>query len=428
MPSRAAQVTDVPGVEDALATGDPRRCARAIAEILRSGADRREVARTAGLAAARHFDVGLPPPHALLALSAALDLAPASEPPELPIVQACALAASEWRPGTLSATAQTVSGDELHLGLSFRSAVRAMDSHEADGIFSGLLREGEERRLAGDVLFEVCEADVAGQGHKLTLAVGAWRLARALGWSRGPVLLRPVVHLAAGATQDLAEFAAVLREVGRARMDFDLAARNVAPIDAVAQNTFDIALRVGPDRLVADVIHGLKRGRSGAGYADLLAATASQQLIGNPAALEPALFCLAARFVLGFSRTPTHLQALLLAARIVAQVVEGSVPAPARIADADGGLRDLAEAIRGGDGRGAAGLALGLVDADHAEALAGRLVREAVREDAHADGGHRLLYASWAAEFARIVPGPALASLAALLARTPTSRSVAGVL
>src|SRR6266705_2769661 len=94
---RAIEVREVPGVEDALATRDPVRCAREISEILGGGADRKEVARTAGLAAARHFSPTLPPPHGLLALSSALDLSAKVAYPKLPILQACALIAAEWR-------------------------------------------------------------------------------------------------------------------------------------------------------------------------------------------------------------------------------------------------------------------------------------------------------------------------------------------
>ncbi|TLZ52382.1 MAG: hypothetical protein E6K18_02970 [Methanobacteriota archaeon] len=315
---RAVEVHEVPGVEEALATREPATCARRIAAILEGGADRKEVARTAALASARRFAPTLPPPHALLALGASLDLAASAPQPALPIVQACALAASEWRDVAGSATARSITGDELHLAQSFHTSVRGREAAEADSIFAGLLREGDERRLAGDALFEVCAQDLAGEGHKLTFAVGSWRLGRALGWLRGAPLLRPAVRLAAEATQELGAYGATLRDVGRSRLDVELAARNVAPIDAVARNTYAIALAAGPERIVADLIAGLKRGRTPAGYADLIATTAMERLVGDPAALEPTLFCLAVRFVLGFSRTATHVLAVLQAGRLVA--------------------------------------------------------------------------------------------------------------
>ena len=428
MPAKLLPVEEVPGVEDALATGDPVRCARRVREVLSAGADPTEVVRTAALAAARHFAPTLPPPHALLALSASLDLDPRTEPPNLAVIQACALAAGEWRPERLATAPHVVTGDELHLGRSFLAAVRAAEVVEADAIFSGLLREGDERRLAGDVLFEACAQDAAEEGHKLPFAVGAWRLARALGWRDGPVFLRPAVYLAAGTPQDLAGFTDVLREVGRSRLDFEMAARNVAPVEQVARNTYDIALGVGPDRVVADVINGLKRGRAATGYADLIAATAAERLVVDPTALEPALFALAVRFVLAFSRTTSHQLAVLIAARIAATARPEPLPPPARIASPEGALNDLDVAIGAGDPREAVRIALGLVREDQGEALSRRLVRLAALEDAHADGGHRLLYASWATEFASAAPGPAYASLAALLARTPKSRAVSEAL
>ena len=424
MPPRVVQVQEVPGVEDALRTGDPVACAHRIADILTAGADPKEVVRTAALVAARHFAPSMPPPHAMLALGASLDLAPHAGSPELPVVQACALAASEWRDRALAPAKHAVSGDELHLGQSFLVAVRAGNVPEADATFVGLLREGEERRLAGDALFEACTQDFAGEGHKLTFAVGSWRLARALGWLRGSVLMRPAVQLAASTPHDLADFSALLRDVGRSRLDLELAGRNVAEIDAVARNGFAIALGAGPDRVVTELITGLKRGRSPLGYADLVAATAAERLVGAQEALEPALLALAARFLVGFSRTPYRILTVLQAARAVAKVEPGEMRSPARIADPNAAQNELELAVEGDDPREAASLALGLVDALDGDAIASVLVREAVLEDAHRDGGHRLLYAAWATEFAQVAPRPAYASLAAFLARTPKFRTV----
>ena len=417
MPPRVVEVHEVPGVEDALATRDPAACARAVADILAGGEDRKEVVRTAALATARHFVPALPPPQALLALGASLDLAATSADPAAPIIQACALAASEWRDDVLATSERAIVGDEIHLARSFLVAVRAGDAVEADAIFSGLLREGDERRLAGDALFEACAQDLAGEGRKLVFAVGSWRLARALGWLRGPALMRPAVHLAAMRPQDLADHGAVLREVGRARLDLELAARNVAPIDGVARNTYGIALAAGPDRVVADLIAGLKRGRAPAGYGDLVAATAAERLIGEPRAFEPALFALAVRFVLGFSRTATHALAVLQAARGIAKVRAPEPLAPSRVLDVEAGFGDLDRAIVAGNPREAARLALGLVDAAEPDDVAARLVGHAERADATADRGARLQYAAWATEFAKVAPAPSLASLAAVLAR-----------
>lgn len=421
---RVVQVQDVPGVEAAIASGDPVLCVRRISEILRAGADRRDVERTAALVAARHFRVTLPPPHALLAFGAALQLAARSDNPRTLGAQACALAASEWRLEAIPGAAHAISGDELHLGRSFQVAVRAADPLDADAIFSGLLREGEERRFAGDTLFEACAQDLAGDGHKLILAVGSWRLARSLGWLRAAPLLRPAVHLAASVPQDLSEFSAILREVGRSRLDLELAGRNVAPIDAVARNGWQIALNAGPDRVVAELINGLRRGRAPAGYMDLVAETAMERLAVNEDGLEPALFACAARFVVGYSHTSSRVLALMLAARAVARVPASEVPEAARIADPDGALHEFEEAIEAGDARGAVRLARGLADALEPDVVLRLLERRAGEEDAHANGGHLLLCAAWISEFAANSPGPACAALAAVLARAPKSRTV----
>ena len=421
---RAVQVSEVPGVEEALGTRDPIECARRIRGILGGGADRKDVAGTAALASARHFRPTMPPPHALLALSAALDLSGRIDPPELPLVQACAVAAAEWHRERLPTPAHAVAGDELHLGRSFQEAVRGPDPMEVDAIFSGLLREGEERRLAGDTLFEACAQDTAGEGHKLTFAVGSWRLARSLGWLRGPVLLRPAVRLAASAPQELGEFSTILREVGRSRLDLELAGRNVAPIDAVARNGWQIALNAGPDRVVTELIAGLKRGRSPSGYADLVAATAAERLAGDARALEPVLSALAVRFVVDFTRTSARVLAVLQAARAVARLPPADLPEPARISNPDAGRDDLGDAIGQGDVRESTRLARGLADVLDLEILLHQLRRIAITGDAHEDAGHRLLYTAWASEFAPVAPGPVLASLAAVLARGPRGEAV----
>lgn len=420
---RVAQVAEVPGVADAIATGEPLQCAKRIAQVLRGGTDRDEVARTAALTVARRFVPRLPPSHAFLALSASFPLASIVDPPDLPFVQACALAASEYEAKALAGASHTVAGDELHLGRSFVSAVRTGDVLEADAIFSGLLREGDERRLAGDVLFEVSAQDMAAEGHKLTFAVGVWRLARVLGWLQGNVLLRPAVHLAAATTQDLAGYAATMREVGRSRLDLELAARNVAPTDEVARNAYAIALSVSPERLVQEVINGLKRGRSPSAYANLVVTTAMQHLVRNPAALEPAINALAVRFVLDFSGTASHVLGLLLATRSIARFSRPGPMDPAPVSDEATGLDDLRNAIETGDANRAARLALGL--ADVGERLPRFLTREAVLGDPMADAGHRLLYAVGALEFATVATGPSYASLAAVLARAPKSRTIA---
>lgn len=427
MPPRTAQVREIPAVAEALATKDPVACAARIAEVLAGGVDRGEVVRTAALATARRFVPGMPHPHAVIALGAALDLARWSEPPELPVVQACALAASEWRDEPPAVAKHAVAGDELHLARSFLAAVRERDATEADAIFTGLLREGEERRLAGDALFEASAQDMAREGHKLPFSVGSWRLARAFGWVEGAALMRPAVHLVASAPQDVSGFGAMLREVGRSRLDLELAARNVAELDAVARSGYATALAAGPDRVASELINGLKRGRRATAYGDLVAATAAEQLVASPAALEPTLFALATRFVLAFSRTPSHTLAMLQAARAVAAQRSGDLPIPARIADPQAALTELELAIEGDDPGDAASLAMGLAELGEGDRIARALVRQAVLEDAHADAGHRLVYASWALEFAGVASSPAYASLAAVLARTPKSRSVAGV-
>ena len=430
--ARTVAVPDVPGVAEAIRSRDPVACATRVAALLASGADPTDVVRTAALESARHFRPGLPAPQALPALGAALDLAAKTEPKALPIAQACALAASEWRPERLAAPGHAIAGDELHLARSFLESVRAANVAEADAILTGLLREGDERRLAADALFEAAARDSAGQAQKLAFTVGCWRLARGLGWRSGADLLRPAVHILAATPQEFTEHGDVLREVGRARLDLELAARNTAPVDAAGRNLFLSALAAGPDRVVADLVAGLKRGRSPASYADLVAATAAERFLGRPEAGRVALRALATRFVVGSSRTSSHLLALLAAARDLAQVFDAHVPSPARITDPEGALRELGVAIEAREPENAAALAMGLADVVEAREVERVLARAAAVEDATADGGFRLVYASWAFELAagkdRVESAIAYGSVAAMLARAHTPRTVAAAL
>jgi hypothetical protein len=87
-------------------------------------------------------------------------------------------------------------------------------------------------------------------------------------------------------------------------------------------------------------------------------------------------------------------------------------------------MNELEIAIEGDDAAEAARLALGLADAVEAADVAAFLHRQAAMNDATADGGHGLLLAAWATEFAAVAPGPAFASLASHLARTPKARAV----
>src|SRR2546427_753525 len=93
------------------------------------------------------------------------------------------------------------------------SAIHAEDADaamraglDATSIFSGLLMEGKERVMAGDILFRVVAEDTVGGGHKLVYAVRAWRLASALGWRRGDVLMGPVIARVATGIQDDAAY------------------------------------------------------------------------------------------------------------------------------------------------------------------------------------------------------------------------------
>ncbi len=125
----------------------------------------------------------------------------------LPVLQALTLAAEEPKlPYEPLRRRTSVSGEIGHLARSFEYAVRAGAFEDAAVVFSGLLREGRERAMAGDALFRLASEDMANGGHKLILAAQGWRLASALGWRSGADLLAPVVARIAIAVREPGPF------------------------------------------------------------------------------------------------------------------------------------------------------------------------------------------------------------------------------
>src|SRR3990172_7086595 len=159
-----------------------------------------------------------PRPPAFLALSAAVR--PARHlPPNLaplPVLQALTLAAADGKlPASEHRRRTAVAGEISHLTRSFEYAVRTGAFGDAVSIFSGLLREGRERVMAGDVLFRVAAEDMAMAGHKLIYAVKGWQLASALGWRAGDVVMGPAVARVATGVQDPAAFRTLMAAGGR---------------------------------------------------------------------------------------------------------------------------------------------------------------------------------------------------------------------
>ena len=134
-------------------------------------------------------------PRSLVALSSAANLIRVMQPrfQPLPILQAVSFVAAAKKADAPARAAAVVSGEITHLGRSFLFGVRDGNRPEAESIFLGMLAEGKERKMAGDMLFRAAIEDMGEGGRKLMIAVKSWQLARALGFKEARVWLRPEI-------------------------------------------------------------------------------------------------------------------------------------------------------------------------------------------------------------------------------------------
>src|SRR5207245_900604 len=168
----------------------------ASAKAFRANAPPLEVIRAAARGVALHYDrTSGVAPRSLAILGAAANLISVMQRRfhALPVLQAISFAASEKKASTPAKAALVVSGEVTHLGRSFLFAVRAGDVAEAESIFLGMVDEGWERKMAGDMLFRAALEDMGDGGRKLFLAVKSWQLARSLGFKEARTVLRPAV-------------------------------------------------------------------------------------------------------------------------------------------------------------------------------------------------------------------------------------------
>src|SRR5207245_10648177 len=169
----------------------------AAVKAFRAKASPLELARAAARGIATHYDrASGVAPRSLTILSAAANLTSVIEPryQVLPVLQAIAYAAYETKPAAPAKPPLIVSGEVTHLGRSFLFAVRAGDVAEAESIFLGMVDEGWERRMAGDMVFRAALADVGEGGRKLLRAAESWQLARSLGFRGTRAIFAPTVR------------------------------------------------------------------------------------------------------------------------------------------------------------------------------------------------------------------------------------------
>ncbi len=406
-----------------------------------AGAPPLEIARAAALPYAECVDVSPEfPPHGIIALSAAVRLSrrlpPRLQP--LPVLQALTLCAEDPKlPYEPLRRRGAVSGEIGHLTRSFEYAVRAGVPEDAVAVFAGLLREGRERVMAGDALFRVAAEDATLGGHKLILAVQGWRLASALGWRAGDVLMGPVVARAATGNGQPGPYRTLAAAWARERLGPSSVAGNSGRAEGAEREAIRSALRAASaEECARGVVAALKRGVAPDALAGVVVEEAAARLAAVEAyefpAIHGVIYSHLARWVLGFSRTETRLLPILQAS--LALQGQPHVTAAPRLVPKDGGaelLRDTALAMEAGSAAVAGECAATYLSRGFpAHLLVELLVHQACRDGLAASRGHSLILADAAAEEAAS-PSPRtepLVALARVLALAPQDRKAWAVL
>jgi len=333
MSDRAASL--LAELESAVRGSHPDRASKAALEAFHEAVPLLEIVRTVGRAFASQYDENAGAPRALVALSSAVNLAPVIQTRfhPLPITQAVSFVASETKSERPAKPAAIVSGEVTHLGRSFLFAVRAGDRAEAESIFLGMLVEGRERKMAGDMLFRAAIEDMGEGGRKLMIAVKSWQLARSLGFKEARILLRPAIQYLVSGPRDRASYDAILAALGKEWVDLEALASGGRPLDdAALAKVRGIVTARDSSTCIAATLSLLRDGYAAVSMAEGFAVEAAKRVVAAPGYdLDTArglMFAHAARFVLTFSRTNERLYALFQAALRVRS------PEPARTVSA----------------------------------------------------------------------------------------------
>ena len=420
-------------IAEALETGDAGAAVAAVA----ARTDLVEALREVAHAAAPRLDVDHPPVpahvHPYQALGAAAGLLPLlPRHALLPLAQAAWYLALSPRIGAHREHEARIVGEEVHLSKSLLSAIRQGEARDAARLFNGLLGR-RERALLGDLFFQGAAEDTVSSGHKLSVAVLGWVLARQVGWEHTPALtLWPVVHYVASPPKEASVFLTASRALAKSMVDLEVAGRNAGRSVSELAGLRE-ALGAGKGEEAAQAAAAaLKSGTGGDGVLDEVARRcALAALVDGDAPLHALAFTHAARFAFTFSRSGHRLLPVVEAAVIAAGLPTGgpSLPGLAPVRDPAAALNEMALAIEMGDTGEALALLRGYLESGGApdEAVA-TLAREASKEDAHATGGHSLVYAHAALQEYRHSHGPdrwlSLAALTSWLARLEHRREV----
>lgn len=298
------------------------RAIDAAVKALRARVPPLELVRHAARAAALRFDPSLGlPPHGLLTLTCAANLYPVLQPRfhALPTLQAIVLAASEKKASGPTKPSMVVSGEVTHLGRSFLFAARDGNLAEAEAIFLGIVAEGSERRMAGDMLFRAAVEDMGEGGHKLIVAVKLWQLARALGFKDSRTIVRPAVQYLVSGEKDPKPFWTILSVLGREHVDLETLATGGRSLDDAGRAKASALLTSPTDEAcVTATLALLREGYAANSVAEGLVVEAAKRTIAaegyDLVVAHGLIFAHAARFVLTFTRTSEKLYALFQAA------------------------------------------------------------------------------------------------------------------
>jgi hypothetical protein len=309
-------------LESAVRHSKSDRTSAAALDAIRAKVPLTEVVRTAARAVASQYDgVSGVAPRSLVALSSALNLFPVMQPrfQPLPILQAVSFVATEKKLDAPAKPAAVVTGEITHLGRSFLFGVRDGNRTEAESIFLGMLAEGKERKMAGDMLFRAAIEDMGEGGRKLMVAVKSWQLARSFGFKEGRLLLRPAVQYLVSGPRERTAFETILAALGKEWVDLEALGSGGRPLDDGGRTKVRaIAAAPNPSSCIASTLALLRDGYAAVSIAEGLAVEAAKRVLAAKGydldSARAVMFTHAARFVLSFSRTSERLYALFQAA------------------------------------------------------------------------------------------------------------------
>ncbi len=423
-------------LELALGSSHPDRAAAAALVGLREGVSSLEVIRAAAKASAERYDPasGLPP-HGLACLAAAASLRESMDARDAPlaVLQAVSLAASEKKLASPQAPAAVISGEVTHLGRCAVLASRAGAAADAEPLFLGIVEEGWERRMAGDVLLRAALEDAGEGGHKLLMAVKAWQLARSLGFRDARAVLRPAVQYLLRGERNRRLYDATLGVLGREWVDLDGLAMGGRPLDDDGRGRLaTLSAESTEDACILALLGLLRDGYAVAAVADGIGIEAARRLLAAEGyhieLVHVLLFARAARFTLDFSQTSERLYALFEAA------LRTRSPAPhlpsvsvAEAKDEASARTRVVEDLRNRRSREAAATVRAYLGRGYpAPPLVATLVRSAALDSSLANGGHNLLLAeACVAEYAATKAPEFLMALAKSVAASPKDLTAA---